>query len=105
MTFRTLLVGLALLTLIAGHPMAATLGAKAACGMTDMAAATDTSGGCCAGDMANCALACAGAPGAVGKTNKQVELPHAGSPLDGAARDTQSFSRPPDTAPPKILSA
>lgn len=104
MTFRRLLAALVLLTLITGHPMAATPGAKAACGTSDMPA-TDASGGCCTGDIANCALACGAASAAVGETNKPIEPPHAGSPLDGAACSTRSFSRPPDTAPPKVLSA
>ena len=103
MIVRKLLAALLMLTLIAGYPMAATICVGAGCGMSGVAAEVrDSYGGA---DMASCALACSAVPAAVGDARAKVLPLDAGSPLDSAAWTTRSFSRPPDTAPPKVLSA
>lgn len=100
MTLRRLLAALILLTLIGGHPTAAPV-SGAQC--QTVAAPAD---GCCGtGDMPSCALACSAAPAAVGEASAQVQPSHGGAPLAAAACNTRSFTLPPDTAPPKILSA
>lgn len=88
--------------MIAGLPLASAQAAGADC-MTVSGAAAD---GCCgAGDIASCSVACSAAVAAVGKADAQVVPLYAGSPLGRAAAQTRSVSHPPDTAPPKLLSA
>lgn len=100
MILRRLLTALVLLALIAGHPMAAPAGTEC----QTVAAAADS--GCCGtGDMASCVLACSVPAAAVGRASARVAPLDAGAPLDGPASTTRSFSRPPDTAPPKLFSA
>lgn len=101
MRFRRLLAFLVALTLIAGLPLGSAQATGAGC--TTVSAAAD---GCCgAGDIASCSVACSAAVAAVGKADGQVVPLYAGSPLGGAVAQTRSVSHPPDTAPPKLLSA
>jgi len=101
MILRRLLIALVLLALVAGHPMAAP---AVAAECQTVGAAADS--GCCGtGDMASCVLACSAPAATVGRASAQVAPLDAGAPLGGPGSTTRSFSRPPDTAPPKALSA
>ncbi len=102
MTFQRLLASLVLFTFLVGHPFAAD---PLPCPDCATAAAPALNGCCDVADMPSCALSCSAAPAAVGDARAKFLPLDPGSPLDSAARTLQSFSRPPDTAPPKVLSA
>lgn len=103
MTFRTLLASLIALTLLASLPATHVQAAASDCASAVSAPAADD---CCdTGDMASCFFACSAAPAAVGKAGADAVPFHTASPLDNAAAQARSVSRPPETAPPKPLSA
>lgn len=105
MNLRRLLAALVLLMLIPGHSLVARICVGADCSTSGMVSAANGGAGFGGADMARCTVACSTVPAAVGFASARVLLLDAGLPLESAALTTRSFSRPPDTAPPKVLSA
>lgn len=105
MTLRILLASLITVVLIAGFPA----GAQAGSASSECATVSSVSidGGCCgAVDKAICSIACpAPLAAAVGEVSHRFQPTLGGSPLERSASRARFLARPPDTAPPKSLSA
>lgn len=102
MKFLRLLASFVALALIAGLPVVSAHAATADCATVSATA----DGGCCGGaDMASCSMACTVPAAAVGKVFDRAAQLVSGTRPERYSAPTRSVSRPPDTAPPKLLSA
>lgn len=105
MTLRRLLASLIALTMVAAAPglAQASVAPGGDCVTVSSPAAED---GCCGGaaDVSSCSLPCFMGQAAIGETAADFMPLLDGSPLEDYAVRARPVSRPPDTAPPKLLS-